>query len=89
MEVGDLSSRQVKPDRAVANFFYTIAAANKAGKAALKQLLAKDGGLGVIWRYFYANGCVNLLTSHFNWKITVPWTIRYSGHCSGFLLIRG
>ena len=41
MEVGDLSSWEIEPDRAVADFFRTVAAANKAGKAALKQLLAK------------------------------------------------
>jgi hypothetical protein len=41
VEVGDLSSRKIEPDRAVAGLFHTMAAANKAGKAALKQLLAK------------------------------------------------
>jgi len=41
MEVGNLSSREIEPDRAVPNFFRSMAAANKAGKAALKQLLSK------------------------------------------------
>jgi hypothetical protein len=41
VEVGDLSRRQIEPDRAIADLLSTVAAANKAGKAALKQLLAK------------------------------------------------
>jgi len=41
MEVGNLSSREIEPDRAVAELFRTMAAANKAGKAALRQLLNK------------------------------------------------
>jgi len=41
VEVGDLSSWEIEPDRAIAVFFHTVAAANKAGKAALKQLLNK------------------------------------------------
>ena len=41
MEVEDLSSREIEPDRAIAIFFLMMAAANKAGKAALKELLGK------------------------------------------------
>jgi hypothetical protein len=41
VEVGDLSSWEIEPDRAIADLFSQVAAANKAGKAALKQLLNK------------------------------------------------
>ena len=41
VEVGDLSSWEIEPIGQSPIFFRTVAAANKAGKAALKQLLAK------------------------------------------------
>jgi hypothetical protein len=41
MEVGNLSSREIEPIGQSPSFFRTMAAANKAGKAALKQLLNK------------------------------------------------
>jgi hypothetical protein len=41
VEVGDLSRQDMVPDRAVSDFFRTMTAATKAGKAALKQLLAE------------------------------------------------
>jgi hypothetical protein len=41
VEVGDLSSWEIEPDRAIAGLFSWRAAANKSGKAALKQLLNK------------------------------------------------
>jgi hypothetical protein len=41
MEVGDLSSRQIESIGRSPTFFRTMVAANKAGKAALKQLLAE------------------------------------------------
>jgi hypothetical protein len=41
VEVGDLSSWENEPEGQSPIFFHTMAAANKAGKAALKQLLAK------------------------------------------------
>jgi hypothetical protein len=39
--VGDLSRRSLEPSGGIADLFHTMAAANKAGKAALKQLLGK------------------------------------------------
>jgi hypothetical protein len=41
VEVGDLSSWEAEPDRAVLIFFRTVVAANKAGKAALKQAIGQ------------------------------------------------
>ena len=41
MEVGDLSRRHIESKGAIVDLFCTVAAANKAGKAALKELLAK------------------------------------------------
>jgi hypothetical protein len=41
VEVGDLSRREIEPIGQSPIFFRTMAAANKAGKAALKQLLAE------------------------------------------------
>jgi hypothetical protein len=38
---GDLSCREVKPDKAIIVYFHTMVTANRAGKEALKQLLDK------------------------------------------------
>ena len=42
MEVGDLSRRSMNPVEQSPIFFRSMVAANKAGKAALKRLLAKS-----------------------------------------------
>ena len=39
--MGDLSCREVKPDKAIIVNFHTMVTANRAGKEALKQLLDK------------------------------------------------
>ena len=41
LEVGHLSCREVKPDKAIIVYFHTMVTANRAGKEALKQLLDK------------------------------------------------
>jgi hypothetical protein len=40
LEVGDLSCREIKPNKAKV-YFHTMVTANRAGKEALKQLLDK------------------------------------------------
>jgi hypothetical protein len=40
VEMGDLSRRAIEPYRTIAGF-HTMAAAKRAGKAALKQLLSQ------------------------------------------------